>query len=150
MDLYLQAGDGKKQHTKQLLTVIQSERWEFRYTPSPVQHPSHYWPQYSMCVYGFVIPGGKSALQVYHIICLVLDVSRSSARLRGLQWQGSQAPWAMQTAVLMLLPWCPHSRVWWALQSLLVCQIAKSCLILTEKESCDISARQTLCYRHLS
>lgn len=100
-----------------------------------VHHPSHFWPQYST----YVIPGSDPALQIPLIICLVLDVRSSSARLRGLQDWGSPAPQAMQSAVTMLLLWCPHLRSWWALQSLLVCQVARSWLAWPEKESCDLS-----------
>ena len=139
----------KSRHKAASYIHSKSERWEFRCPHSPVQHPSYYWPWYSVYVYGFVNPGGEPALQMmHHVICRVLDVSRSAARLRGLHGYDSQAPWTMQTAVLMLLPWCPPSRAWWALQSLQVCQIARSWFILTEH--CDISAKQDLCCRHLS
>lgn len=74
----------KKPHKAASYICSKSERREFRYPHSPVQHPSRYWPQYSACVYRFVIPGGEPAIQIHHIICLVLDVSPPSARLRGL------------------------------------------------------------------
>lgn len=85
MDLHLHAGDGKNSTSSFLRS--KSERWEFGYPHSPVQHPSYYLATIlNVCVW--VCNPWRWACTSdtpYHLPCPGSQQVKSSVRLRGLK-----------------------------------------------------------------
>jgi len=146
VDLSFNAGDGKKNHRKQISTSIQRMKvgnpGTLIFQPSALSITGHNF----QCMYMGL--GWEPAIQLHHVTFLILGVWKAQ-RFAALGFPGITAT---LTAITSLLLWCPHARAWWALQRFLVCQTSRSWFTLegTEKESCDISAETTLHSRHPS